>query len=103
MAPSARGAFGVGSRNLALSRARAFRLLFFPDAFLQCIAQIQRHVMLLHQIGESLVRELLKRRHPPAAEFVQLGQRIVVELDAFSGHGSPPVGLRFRNRRTAIQ
>jgi hypothetical protein len=45
--------------------------------------------MLLEEIGERLVRQFLKRRHPVARELLELVERIVVEGDQFAHASSP--------------
>ena len=40
--------------------------------------------MLLHQVGEGLVRQFLKRRHAVARQLLQLGKSVVVKFDQFT-------------------
>ncbi len=40
--------------------------------------------MLLQDVGESLVRELLNRRHTVASKLSELGERVFVKRDQFA-------------------
>jgi hypothetical protein len=63
------------SFGLLCRRPSAGRALF------QGIPQIDGNAVLLHQVGEGLVRQFLKRRHAVARQLLQLGKRVVVKFD----------------------
>src|SRR5581483_11702588 len=61
-------------------------------AALERVAQVERHVVLLHQVAERLVGQLLKRHHAAARELVERVPGLQIELDALAfgvGHGVP--------------
>jgi len=58
-------------------------------ALAQSIFEIDRHAVLLQEIGEGLIGKLLNCGHPIAAELRQLVQRIVVKADQFPHRVNP--------------
>src|SRR4051812_7009161 len=49
--------------------------------FAQRVLEVDRDAVLFQHVGKSLVRQFLDRRHPVAAELLQLGEGIFVEFD----------------------
>src|SRR5579864_8213185 len=77
-------------RSARLVPARATCRVFIGGmsrhALAQRVLQIDRNAVLLQEIGERLVRQFLKRRHPVARQLFQLVEGVVVEGDQFA-HG----------------
>src|ERR1700749_1720636 len=59
-------------------------------ALAQRILQVDRNAVLLHGVGEGLVRQFLERRHPVARQLLELGGGIVVKGNQFEHGGLSP-------------